>query len=112
MKSIFTILLFTILTTNFLQAQYRYHSRAQVFEKYEPGVEVGRAILPGMLAFMGGAMRTDTQRGRVVQLTLFFGAGVAVGAWKDRGRTRGRKVLICLGAGLAGAALGFAVNPK
>ena len=60
--------------------------------------------------FVGAAM-PDTKRGRAVQLTLFFGAGVTVGVW-DRKRNRARNVLICLGSAVAGAALGYVARPK
>lgn len=77
------------------------------FERSAPPMEVGRALLPGMLCFLGGAMRTDTQRGRAVQQGLFFSAGVSIGVWGKRER---KFYLIDIGCGIAGAALGFGVK--
>lgn len=80
--------------------------RGYVFEKYEPQYEVGRAMLPGLLCFIGAAM-PDTQRGRAWQTGLFFTAGVSVGAWK--GTTRKQK-WIYAGSAVAGAVAGFIVR--
>lgn len=69
--------------------------------------EVGRALLPGMLGFVGGAIDTDTQRGRFAQQTVFLGATVSIGLW---GKRPAKFYFIDLGAGLVGAALGFTVK--
>lgn len=102
------LLLFTMLSMCILSAQTRPYR--DVYERGKPPVELGRALLPGMMTFVGAAL-PDTKRGRVVQLTLFFGAGVTVGVW-DRKRNRARNVLICLGSAVAGAALGYVARPK
>jgi len=101
-------ILFFLLFPVLLSAQVSPYKDA--YERGKPPVELGRALLPGMMTFVGAAM-PDTKRGRAVQITLFFGAGVTVGVW-DRKRNRTRSILICLGSGLAGAALGYAVRPK
>ena len=69
--------------------------------------EIGRAILPGALGFMGGTMKTDTRRGKFVQQGIFFGATVSIGAW---GKRPAKFYFLDLGAGLVGAALGFTVK--
>lgn len=69
--------------------------------------EVGRAILPGALGFIGGAINTDTQRGRYAQQGVFLGATISIGAW---GKRPAKFYFIDLGAGLIGAALGFTVK--
>ena len=74
---------------------------------HEKRYEVGRAILPGALGFMGGVMKTDTQRGKFAQQAMFFSATVSIGI----GRKRPTKFyLLDLGTGVAGAALGFTVK--
>jgi len=85
----------------------RYSVTNRTFDRYAPGYEVGRVMLPAFCGFLGGAMRTDTQRGRAVQTCILFGGCVSIGAWKDR---TPKKVLIRAGAFVVGAALGFAVN--
>lgn len=85
----------------------RYSVTQGAFERYAPGYEVGRTLLPGLFGFLGGAMRMDTQRGRAVQTCILFGGAVSIGAWKDR---TPKKVLIRAGAFVVGAALGFAIN--
>lgn len=69
--------------------------------------EVGRAILPGALGFVGGAIDTDTRRGKFVQQGIFLGATVSIGAW---GKRPAKFYFLDLGAGLVGAALGFTVK--
>jgi hypothetical protein len=64
-------------------------------------------MLPGLCGFMGGVMRTDTQRGRAVQTAILFGGVVSIGAWKNR---TPKKVLIRAGAFVVGAALGAAIK--
>lgn len=91
-----------------LSAQHRKYFERNPYYKYEPSVEIGRVMLPGLLGFVGGAMRTDTQRGRAVQVTLFFGAGVSVGCWKGR---KPKHVLMSVGSLLVGTAVGYATRP-
>ena len=79
--------------------------RGYVHKKYEPSVEVGRALLPGLLCFVGAAM-PDTERGQAWQQGLFFAAGISIGSWKG---TRKKDILIRSGCALAGAAAGFIV---
>ena len=69
--------------------------------------EVGRALLPGMLGFVGGAIDTDTQRGRFTQQTIFMGATVSIGAW---GKRPLKFYLIDFACGMAGAAIGTTVR--
>jgi hypothetical protein len=69
--------------------------------------ELGRAILPGMLGFVGGAIDTDTQRGRFTQQTIFLGATVSIGAW---GKRPLKFFLIDFACGMAGAAIGTTVR--
>ena len=80
--------------------------RQMVFDKYAPPYEVGRAILPGVLCFIGGAL-PDTKRGRIWQTGLFFTGGVSIGAWKNTTR---KQKLIYGGCALAGMAAGFIVR--
>ena len=69
--------------------------------------EIGRAILPGALGFIGGAIDTDTQRGKYAQQGIFLGATVSIGVW---GKRPTKFYFLDLGAGLVGAALGFTVK--
>lgn len=69
--------------------------------------ELGRAILPGMLGFVGGAIDTDTQAGRFTQQTIFLGATVSIGAW---GKRPLKFFLIDFACGMAGAAIGTTVR--
>ena len=69
--------------------------------------ELGRAILPGALGFVGGGIDTDTQRGRFAQQGIFLGATISIGAW---GKRPAKFYFLDLGAGLVGAALGFTVK--
>lgn len=69
--------------------------------------EGGRAILPGALGFVGGVMKTDTQRGKFAQQGIFLGATVSIGAW---GKRPAKFYFLDLAAGLTGAALGFTVK--
>ncbi len=83
--------------------------RAVVFDKYEPSPELARAVLPGMLGLLAGSMRTDTQRGRIVQQGLFFGGVVSVGAW---GKAKPKTVLIRFASFAAGTAIGCIIKAK
>lgn len=69
--------------------------------------EVGRAILPGALGFVGGAIDTDTRTGVFMQQGTFLGATVSIGAW---GKRPAKFYLLDLAAGLTGVALGFTVK--
>ena len=84
-------------------------ARAYQFEKSRPSYEVGRAIMPGMLGFMGGAINTETMRGRAVQQAIFFTGAVSIGAWQKR---KTKFILLDAGCFLVGAALGFAIGGK
>ena len=92
------------------------------FDKVEPGrgsitpaysnlrvtnYEVGRAILPGALGFVGGAIDTDTRTGVFMQQGIFLGATVSIGAW---GKRPAKFYFLDLAAGLTGAVLGFTVK--
>lgn len=81
--------------------------RQNAFEKSEPKYDIGRALFPGLLGFVGGAMNTDTERGRIVQQTVFFGAGVSTGIWKGDST---KDKWIRVGCAVFGAALGFTVK--
>ena len=82
-------------------------TRQRTFEKYEPSLEVARAMLPGLLGFVGGAMNTEHTRGRIVQQTIFFGAVISIGSWGKRpAKFRMMNGLSFIG----GCALGVAVK--
>lgn len=81
--------------------------RQRVFEKSEPKYDVGRALFPGLLGFVGGTMNTDTERGRIVQQTVFFGAGVSTGIWKGDST---KDKWIRVGCAVFGATMGFTVK--
>ena len=69
--------------------------------------EVGRAILPALLGFVGGAMYTDNERGRWTQGVIFAGAGASVFCWKA---SKTRDILKRTGAGFAGMTIGFLIK--
>lgn len=81
--------------------------RQNIFEKSAPKYDIGRALFPGLLGFVGGSMNTDTERGRIVQQGLFFGCGVSTGIWKE---DKTKDTWIRVGCAVFGAALGFTVK--
>lgn len=66
--------------------------------------EVGRAMLPGMLCLIGGAMYTDTNRGKGVQSAVYFGAFISIGAFEKK--RKAKDYLISIGAAGVGFGLG------
>lgn len=105
MRILAIIALLTLSTT--LPAQHR--TRQQVYNRSAPNAEIGRAILPGALCLIAGSIPPDTQRARIVQQGLVFGAGVSIGVWEPKKR---KYILIRLGAGLLGGVLGYVVRKK
>lgn len=111
MKTILFLLLPFLASAQFTRVaqEKEMRRRAVVFDKYEPSPELARAVLPGMMGLMAGAMRTDTQRGRIVQQGLFFGGIVTVGAW---GKAKPKTVLIRFASFAAGTAIGCILKAK
>jgi len=83
------------------------HDRQRVFEQSAPPYEVGRAMLPGLLGILSGSVKTDTQKGRIVQQTAMLGVGISIGCWKKSNK---KQILIRLGAGIAGFGIGYALR--
>ena len=107
MKSLLFLALFLCSCTRHLDRVEPSRGMEQPKQTKRVNYEAGRAILPGALGFIGGAMKTDTQRGKFAQQAIFFSATVSIGI----GRKRPTKFyLLDLGAGVAGAALGFTVK--
>lgn len=79
------------------------HDRQRVFEQSAPPYEVGRAMLPGLLGILSGSVKTDTQKGRIVQQAAIVSVGISIGCWKKSSR---KQILLRLGCGIAGFALG------
>lgn len=79
------------------------HNRQRVFEQSAPPYEVGRAMLPGLLGILSGSVKTDTQKGRIVQQAAIVSVGISIGCWKKSSR---KQILLRLGCGIAGFALG------
>lgn len=105
MKHAIVILLFPLFAT----AQYYEPIRGTFVEKpkYNAQYEAGRAILPGMLCLIGGAMKNDTRRGQYTQQAIFAGATISIGIGKRR---PAKFYLIDLAAGLVGAGAGFVIK--
>ena len=101
--------IFILLLPTFATAQYYEPMRGTYVEKpkYNTKYEVGRAMLPGMLCLIGGAMKNDTKRGRYTQQVIFAGATISIGIGKKR---PAKFYLIDLGAGLLGAGAGFVIK--
>ena len=102
------ILIFALIALSFTASAQR-RTRQQVYERSAPNVEIGRAILPGVLCLVAGSIPPDTQRARIVQQSLVFGAGISIGVWETKNR---KYIFIRLGAGLVGGALGYAVRRR
>lgn len=83
------------------------HDRQRVFEQSAPPYEVGRAMLPGLLGILSGSVKTDTQKGRIVQQAAIVSVGISIGCWKKSSR---KQILLRLGCGIAGFALGAALT--
>lgn len=97
----------------FLSAQTAWEKdmqrRQRIFDKYEPGKEVARCLLPGLLGVAAGSINTEYARGRVSQQAIMFGAVVSIGAWGERpAKLRFLEGLCFIG----GFALGAAVNQE
>lgn len=109
MKMLFLLLFPVFLSAQTARTEWEkdMQRRRHVFQKYEPSHEVGRAILPGLLGFVGGAMNTETSRGRIAQQGLFFGAVVSIGSWGERPAKFRMLDGLCF---LTGCALGVALK--
>ncbi|MCB0541910.1 MAG: hypothetical protein KDC70_00245 [Saprospiraceae bacterium] len=70
------------------------------------GYEVGRALLPGALCFIGSAMYNKTDRARGVQVAIYTGAFVSLGAFGEK--RKAKDYLIGMGACGIGLGLGAA----
>lgn len=64
-------------------------------------------MLPALLGFVGGAMYTDSERGRWAQGVVFTGVGVSVFCWRGSSKI---DILKRAGFGFAGAAIGFLIK--
>ncbi len=64
-------------------------------------------MLPALLGFVGGAMYTDSERGRWAQGVVFTGVGVSVFCWKG---SKTRDILRHAGFGIAGMTIGFLIK--
>lgn len=82
-------------------------NRQAVFDKYEPSYQVGRAMLPGLLGLIGGAMNTETSKGRITQQVVFFGCCVSIGGW---GKRPAKQRVLEAGCFMLGTALGCAIK--
>lgn len=107
MKNLLFLALFLCSCTRHLDRVEPSRGMEQPKQTKQVNYEVGRAILPGMLGFVGGAIDTDTQRGRFTQQTIFLGATVSIGAW---GKRPLKFYLIDFACGMAGAAIGTTVR--
>lgn len=107
MKSLLFLALFLCSCTRHLDRVEPSRGMEQPKQTKQVNYEVGRALLPGMLGFVGGAIDTDTQRGRFTQQTIFLGATVSIGAW---GKRPLKFYLIDFACGMAGAAIGTTVR--
>lgn len=107
MKNLLFLALFLCSCTRHLDRVEPSRGMEQPKQTKQVNYEVGRALLPGMLGFVGGAIDTDTQRGRFTQQTIFLGATVSIGAW---GKRPLKFYLIDFACGMAGAAIGTTVR--
>lgn len=107
MKTLIFILFPVLLSAQTTEWEKGMATRQRTFNKYEPSHEVARAMLPGLLGFVGGAMNTDHARGRIVQQTIFFGAVISIGSWGKRPAKFRMLDGLCF---VTGCALGAAVK--
>ena len=111
MKTLLFLLLPALLSAQFTRSEWEreMQRRQGVFEKYEPGKEVARCLLPGLLGVAAGSINTDNTRGKVAQQAIMFGAVVSIGAWGERSAKFRFFEGLCF---IGGFAIGAAINQK
>lgn len=105
-NTLFLLLLFPAV----LSAQYFEPSRGRYvppIEKNRAEYDINRTIATGMFGFMGGVVRDDSRRGKMVKEVIFFGTAVSIGLPGNGREKRPMKhILRDLCAGVAGASVG------
>lgn len=105
-----TLLSIAFLFPLFLSAQYFEPMRGKYVpptSKKQQQYETNRTIATGIFGFMGGVIRDDSERARMVKWGIFVGTTVSIGWGKKRTK---KAVWRDLGAGIVGVAIGSALK--
>lgn len=102
MKAVATTLIALVLFGTGCQPGKATYYEAGQQRKSAVGYGLGRALLPGMLCLIGTSMYNKTDKAKAVQVLVFTGAFVSIGAWDDKKEAK----QIIIGFGASGIGIG------